>query len=96
VAGPGLEGGQVAVLCLHAALAMPRDQRSILLCEEKRMPQMSDLCYCLVLLARSELRRTHESGSSTSENSVKAKFAQRVAPGKREIGVAVDVSSPRS
>jgi hypothetical protein len=30
----------------------------------------------LALLAGSELRRTHESGSSTSENAVKAKFAE--------------------
>jgi hypothetical protein len=33
VAGPSLEGGQVATLPLHAALAMPRDECSILASE---------------------------------------------------------------
>src|SRR5215217_646947 len=33
VASPSLEGGQVAVLRLHAASARPRNEASILLCE---------------------------------------------------------------
>src|SRR5215211_1115777 len=33
VASPSLEGGQVAVLRLHAASTMPRNEASILLCE---------------------------------------------------------------
>ena len=62
VASPGLEGGQVAVLRLYAAVCWPRNAYIILLCEGWRITQMQ---YLLQL------------SSPTSENAVKAKFAEQ-------------------
>ena len=61
VASPGLEGGQVAVLRLYAAVCWPRNAYIILLCEGWRITQLQ---YLLRL------------SWWTSEKAVYAKFAE--------------------
>jgi hypothetical protein len=61
VAGPGLEGGQVAVLCLHAAVTWLRNDCTILAELGERITQLQ---YLLQLSLR------------TTENAVIAKFAE--------------------
>ena len=69
VANPSLEGGQVALLRLHAAVSSPRNDCTILAELGERITQLQYLLHFLCELPRIPKRRS-------SQNDLKANFAE--------------------